>query len=112
MININPDGILNKRMNSNIEKLASESSNMKKMSKENEQELKKVCKDFESFFINYMFKEMRNTVHKSEFIPETNAQKIIDSMYYEKLSDSMSDGSGIGIADMLYSNLKREYFSK
>ena len=111
---ITPNDILMKQLNTNISKLSKEGSGINKseMSKENDEKLKKVCKDFESFFINYMLKEMRKTVPKYDIIPETNAKKIFDSMLYEKISDRMADKGGIGIANMIYESIKQEKFSK
>ncbi len=111
---INANDILMKKYSSNIDKLTKEASSMKNVNnkKNNDKALKKACKDFESFFINYMLKEMRKTVPKYDIIPETNAKKIFDSMFYEKISDRLADKGGIGIANMIYENVKQENFSK
>ncbi len=84
----------------------------KKYDKETDERLKQVCEDFESYFINYMFKEMRKTVPKYDLIEESNAKKIYNSMMYESLSKNISHAGGIGIANLLYENLKTEIFSK
>ena len=111
---INANDILMKKYSSNIDKLAKEAKSVEngKNKKIDDKGLKKACKDFESFFINYMLKEMRKTVPKYDIVPETNAKKIFESMFYEKISDRLADRGGIGIANMIYENIKQENFSK
>jgi flagellar protein FlgJ len=97
------------RLNSETDKLAKEINSLKKSKKE--EKLKKVCEDFESLFLNYMIKEMRNTVHKYDLVEKSNAMKIYESMKYENLAKEISHNGGIGLAQLLYENLKQEIFS-
>jgi flagellar protein FlgJ len=69
-------------------------------------ELMEVCKQFETIFTNMMLKSMRGTVPKSELIPTSFGREIFESMYDEKLSEEISKGQGIGLAQMLYQQLK------
>ena len=104
-------GILTEKDDLSAKNLIKETKQLKK-NKETEEKLRKVCEDFESYFVNYMFKEMRKTVPKFDLTEETNAKKIYDSMMYESLSKNIARAGGIGIADLLYENLKTEIFSK
>lgn len=76
-------------------------------SDKSEQELKKVCRDFESIFINYMMQTMRKTVPKSGFFGDSLGIDIAESMYFDVLSRELSKERGIGLADMLYDQLSR-----
>lgn len=78
------------------------------MNANDDKALKKVCSDFESIMLNMMFKEMKATVQKSEFIPEDSGTKIFDSMLDEKLMDEASKGKGLGLGDMLYKQLSKQ----
>lgn len=75
--------------------------------KESKEELKKVCHDFESIFINYMLQSMRKTVPKTGFFGQSLGTDIAESMYFEVLAQELSKERGIGLADMLYDQLSR-----
>ena len=68
-------------------------------------QLKEVCQDFESIFVNMMLKEMRKSVNKSGLMGDSFATQTFEEMYDEELSKSISKGKGIGIADMMYKQL-------
>lgn len=73
-----------------------------------EKELKKVCKDFESILLNMVYKEMKATVPKSDFIPEDPGKGIFDSMLDDKLVENASSGQGLGLSDVLYKQLSKQ----
>ena len=72
-----------------------------------DQELKQACKGFEAMFLNMMYKQMRATVPTDSLFGESNAKKIYQEMHDEKLMDSIADGGGVGLADMIYKQLSR-----
>ncbi len=72
-----------------------------------DQELKSACKGFEAMFLNMMYKQMRATVPADTLFGESNAKKVYQEMHDEKLMDSIADGGGVGLADMLYKQLSR-----
>lgn len=74
---------------------------------ESKDELRKVCHDFESIFINYMLQSMRKTVPKTGFFGESLGLDIAESMYFDVLSQELSKDRGIGLADMLYDQFSR-----
>ena len=55
---------------------------------------------------------MIKTFPKFDLTEDNNAKKIYDSMMYESLSKNIARAGGIGIANLLYENLKTEIFSK
>ena len=62
---------------------------------------------FESYFLKEMIKAMRRTVDKSDsFIPQSNAEEIFQDMLDDEYAKSSAKGSGIGLAKMMYEQLK------
>jgi len=70
-----------------------------------EEKLRQVCRDFESIFVNMVFKQMRATIPKSELIPDNFARQTFEGMLDEELAKEASKGEGIGIGEMLYKQL-------
>jgi flagellar protein FlgJ len=69
--------------------------------------LKKACQDIETIFIQQMFKQMRATIPKSGFIPETMATKMYEEMLDAEYSKAIAESPhNFGIADLLYQQLK------
>ncbi len=79
----------------------------KKSLKEKKEELKKACEDFESIFINEMFKEMRKTSFGNGIIQKTQEYKLWEDMLYQKVSKEMAESGGIGLSKLLYKQLER-----
>jgi flagellar protein FlgJ len=68
--------------------------------------VRRACAEFESIFITYMLKSMRNTVIEGGLLAKSNEGKIIDSMFDEKLGQEIANSGGIGIGKMLFEQLK------
>ena len=77
----------------------------KAMDSGDDQQLKKVCKDFESIILNMMYKQMKATIPKSDLIEKSTATEIYESMLDDKLVEEAAKNGGIGLADMLYKQL-------
>ncbi len=76
-------------------------------SKDDEQ-LKKACKGFESYFIQTMYKEMRKTtMSDSSFMPKGQAEQMFQDMLDEENSKNATEGGGIGLAQMLYKQMSK-----
>lgn len=73
--------------------------------RDSHKELKRAVADFESLFINQMFKSMRETIGKSELFHGGKAEDIYTSMLDAELSKNMAQAGGIGLADMLMRQL-------
>ena len=73
-----------------------------------QQKLRKTCQDMESVFINLMFTNMRNTVQRSELLPDSMGEKIMRSMLDQEMATKMSRAGGIGLADLLYQQLSTD----
>ena len=74
-------------------------------------ELMDACKQFESYFVEQMLKEMEKTVPTDELDEGSNSQLIDyykDSLTQQYSKDSTERG-GLGIAQTLYQQMKRNY---
>lgn len=70
--------------------------------------LEKVTRDFESIFIGYLLKTMRDTVPKSDFFGHTREQEIFGSMRDEEMAKGMARAGGIGLSRMMVEQLKKQ----
>jgi flagellar protein FlgJ len=68
-------------------------------------ELSDACRQMESLFIHHLFKEMRNTIHKSGFISGGRAEEIYTSMLDAEMAAKISTRGGIGLSEMLLHQL-------
>jgi murein DD-endopeptidase MepM/ murein hydrolase activator NlpD len=68
-------------------------------------ELKKVAQEFESIFIAYMLKVMRETIEDSGLLEEGFGKSIYTEMFDQEVALNMAQHGGLGISDLLYRNL-------
>lgn len=80
-------------------------SNMQEKTKE---ELMEVCKDFEAYFVEQMFKAMEKMVPKNEE-SENAYTDMFGDMLIQEYAKSASEQQQMGIAQMLYEQMKRNY---
>lgn len=77
-----------------------------------EEELMDVCKDFEAYFVEQMFKAMQRMVPESEEDVSASTRQLKD-YYKEQMTQSFAEqateGEGLGIAQILYDQMKRNY---
>ena len=65
---------------------------------------------FESYFIQIMFREMRRTTFdEGGLFPRSNAERIFTDMLDEEIAKSAASGRGIGLADMIYQQMTRDF---
>ena len=67
--------------------------------------LKETCRDMEAMFLNMMMADMRKTVQKSELV-DSSKEEIMTSMLDSEVTKNMASAGGIGLADMLYRQLR------
>lgn len=82
------------------------------LSKATEDELMDVCKDFEAYFVEQMFKAMQKMVPESSEEKSASTKQLQD--YYKdemlkNLAESSTENSGFGLAQTLYEQMKRNY---
>ncbi|GKX28500.1 hypothetical protein SH1V18_09800 [Vallitalea longa] len=106
---INPNMYNNITMNQKekIETESFEAALNQAQEKQDDKQLQESCREFEQYFVNQLFKEMRNTVHSDGLIPKSQGEKIFEDMLYEEYSTEISKGEGIGISQMLYKQLSK-----
>jgi flagellar protein FlgJ len=64
--------------------------------------LKNACRDFESLFVNYMLKQMRQTVPQDGLFGAGHAEKMYTSMMDSEVAKEISRQRGLGLAPMMY----------
>lgn len=75
-----------------------------------EEKLRDAAKMYEKTFMREMVKSMRSTVHESEFIKASNAEKIFRDELDQELVNNWSESrGGVGLADMIYDHLVERY---
>lgn len=67
--------------------------------------LKKTCQDMEAMFLNMMLADMRKTVQKSKLVDDSK-EDIMTSMLDGEMTKNMAKAGGMGLADMLYRQLR------
>ena len=75
--------------------------------KKDDTKLKKACQDFEGYYLQQLFTEMRKTVHDSGLMEKSQGRDIYEDMLYEEYAKNISKGQGLGISDMLYKQLSK-----
>ncbi len=80
-------------------------------SKATDEELMEVCKEFEAYFLEQMYKEMMKTIPESEMTSSANSTLVNyykDEMIKE-VSAQTAKQSNMGLAQSLYEQMKRNY---
>jgi len=77
----------------------------------NLQKLKKLSKEFESFFFKEVISAMRKTVPKNTLINGGHAEEIYKSMLDDNMAAQMADSGGSGIAQAMYDRLSKAYLN-
>lgn len=64
-----------------------------------------VCKSFESYFVEQVFKEMKKSVHSSD--DDNEYMQYFGDMMYQNYSEVITDSGQLGLAQLLYESMKR-----
>lgn len=70
-------------------------------------ELMDVCKSFESYFVEQVFKEMKKTVPQSEDEQNNEYMNYFGDMLNEEYAKNVTESGSMGIAQLLYESMKR-----
>ncbi len=71
-----------------------------------EKELKALAQQFEAIFMNQLMKSMRETLPKEGMLSSFSVD-MYESMFDQEVAGEMSKGKGMGLADVLYTQLSR-----
>ena len=104
-ISIGTDSLYNETLNSLNKTNTLENSLSGRLKGSTDEELMEVCKSFESYLLEQVFKEMEATVEKTE--EEGDYVNYFKDMMYQKYAEDATDTDGLGIAQMLYESMKR-----
>lgn len=78
-----------------------------------EEELMNACKEFEAYFIEQMYKGMEKTIMKAEDDENSTANQYMnafkDMQIEEYAKMTTEQNGGIGLAQQLYEQMKRNY---
>ncbi len=111
MINSLPQGFSASDYSRSVDELR-EQLKTKDYSKATEDELMEACKSFEQYFIEQAFKGMEKMIPKSDDENSGSTSYVDmfkDTLYQEYAESATERGDGIGIAKMLYEQMKRNY---
>ncbi len=88
---------------------SSSSGKTAEASSEEDAKLLDACKQFESYFVEQMYKKMLDTVPKSEL--DTGSNEMLVDYYKENLvkeyAEQTTETGDLGLAQMLYEQMKR-----
>lgn len=72
--------------------------------------LEEACQQFEPFFIQKLFAQMRSSsAAVGGFLEKSSARETFEKMLDEELSKEMSKAGGIGLSKVLFENMKKAY---
>ena len=77
-----------------------------------DEELMDVCKQFESYFIEQVLKEVKKTVPDTSFSKDSSTSNLVDYFMDEtiqKVSENIQSQAGLGLAQQMYEQMKRNY---
>ncbi len=72
-----------------------------------DKKLMDTCVEMESLLVAKMFKEMRKTVHKSDWLSGGFAEEVFEDMLYDEYALNLSKNTKLGLAGMLYKELSK-----
>lgn len=109
-IAIGSDSLLNTSVNTDLNSSSTtklqDSLKNTKTDKSTDEDLLDACKQFETYLVEQVFKEMKKTVPEDETENNEYVQNFGD-MLYENYAKGISDSGSLGIAKMLYESMKR-----
>ena len=101
-LNQQTDNVSAKKMKDTVSKDYSQAS---------DEELLDVCKQFEAYFMEQVFKQMEKTIIKDESSSGTSTALVdyFKDSALQELTKTSTETQGLGIAQMLYEQMKRNY---
>ena len=101
-LNQQTDNVSSKKMQDTVSK---------DYSKASDEELLDVCKQFEAYFMEQVFKQMEKTIIKDESSSGTTSTLVdyFKDSALQELTKTSTETQGVGIAQMLYEQMKRNY---
>jgi len=79
-------------------------------SNKTDEELMSACKEFEAYFLEQVFKGMEKTIVKADNETSASSSTMLDyykDELYSKLAKESTEQNGLGLAQQMYEQLKR-----
>lgn len=79
---------------------------------EPDEKLLEACKEFEAYFLEMVFKEMEKSAYVFSDKKKGNNAQLVDyfkGTTIEKLASDATENQGLGLAQQLYEQMKRNY---
>ena len=112
-MSIDMTAMLNNSIDTNHYNADKIKNSVNSVSKEtSDDELMQVCKDFESYFIEEVIKEIKNNMTEDEEDEDSSLATLTDfhmDSVIEEISDKVLDQSGMNLTQQLYEQMKRNY---
>ncbi len=70
--------------------------------------VKKVAQQYEALFVNQLISAMRKTITKGGIVPESNAERVYQSMLDSEHAQNMAKTEQLGLSKLIYDHLMRE----
>lgn len=83
----------------------------KALESKDDEELMDACIEYEAYYVQQLFKEMRKTIPDGGLFEDSNEQDIYEDMLDEEYSKVMANNKGFGIANSLYKQLSPQISS-
>lgn len=84
----------------------------KAVENKDDKKLKEACKEFETYFINYIFKQMQSSVYAINkdkgLIKRSQGEEMFSEMLIEEYSKTATENGGIGLANMMYKQMSED----
>lgn len=74
-----------------------------------EEGLREAAREFESYFIGVMLKQMRKTVAEGGLVEKSESRKQFESMLDEEYAKLLAKDEGIGLGAAIYDAMKQVY---
>lgn len=81
----------------------------KAIADQNDEELKEACQEYEAYFVQMLFKEMRSTIPDGGLFESSNEGQIYEEMLDDEYSKTIAKNDGAGIANTLYRQLSPKF---
>ena len=97
---------------SNASSLASKVSSTSDYSNATDDELMEVCKEFEAYFVEQVYKEMMKTVGSDDDSTSGSMSTLTDyykDMFVQEIASEGTETQSLGLAQQLYEQMKRNY---
>jgi len=81
-------------------------SSLRPTAESSKQALKMACQEFEALFLEYLLSTMRKSIPKSGLLGNSQEEEMYTSLFDQELCVKLSQQKGLGLGDLLYSQLQ------